>query len=687
MLTKQAFELQDVQSEYDQSPLRDDERLVPLDMTRQTTEFEGEEIQVAGVFNSLSPAGARIISGALTGRQTFGSAYLKSVERLKRQKELEKTAVKNIDPKLQYTIENRAGGFEVVDGTTDKVLGRFGTVEEANKFLTKHKSSVTDLGPPESQPKSAQQKVDESVSGEKTIGEPDVGPVARMDADGEPQPLPPSIQSEMERNGSYKEWLTLGNDDYDAWMSGIRAGTVLEDGIIAGLRVKGRQAGMEVKVPNEGNIYSHIAASGEQIQKKLNALSPDEQKAISLDQTRALADVLGENPEKLKKRFLSGAFNLENGKPGQLAAQMVAAKDLLIFEIRKLDELADFVDGSRKLPEGVTTEQAQFQWLQQAELVANIQRQYKGAQTDIARAMSAFRIPARDDNVLIQRDYAKLISDVGGTEKVREIVDGYKKETDLPRRANQVRQLSKFQRFTDSVHEVWINSMLSGWRTHLKNTVGTWSSLVADIAEMSAVATAEAPKVLWGGQRSITFGDVQAKVFGQMMAMKEATSAAGRAFWLREDPIMGAEMSIISGSNPYRQDAISAENWNISNKAGARAIDLFGNLVTLGRAPTRMLMMGDAFNKIVAYRGTLWEEAYRAGRQKGKKGEALEDFIADFVIEPPDAAAQKGLEHAKYVTLQSDFDPGTILHDAQKVAGHRIMRLIIPFYKTPPHSI
>jgi len=491
----------------------------------------------------------------------------------------------------------------------------------------------------------------------------------------------------MERNGSYKEWLTLGSDDYDAWMTGIRTKTVLDDGLLAGLRMKGSQPGMEVKVPDEGNIYSIIATTGEQIQKKLNKLSPDEQKAISLDQTRAMADLLGENPEKLKKRFLSNAFQLNNNNPGQLAAQMVAAKDLLVFEIRKLDELADFVDGSSRLPEGVTSEQVQFQWLQQAELVANIQRQYKGAQTDIARAMSAFRIPARDDQMLMQRDYAKLIADVGGTEKIKSVIEGYKKEPDVARRANQVRQLSKFQRFTDSVHEVWVNSMLSGWRTHLKNTVGTMSALVADIAEMSAAATVEAPKVLWGGQRSITFGDVQAKIFGEMMAMREATSAAGRAFWLREEPLIGAEMSIISGSNPYHKDAISAENWNISNKAGARAIDFFGNLVTLGRAPTRMLQMGDSFNKIVAYRGTLWEEGYRAARQAGKKGEALEDFVADFVTEPPDWAAQKGLQHAKYVTLQSDFETGSVLHHAQKVAGHRFMRLIIPFYKTPTNSI
>lgn len=663
MLTNRAFELQDVQSEYDQTPVLDAERLVPLDQTKQTTEYTADEYQVAGVYDSISSGLARTLGRGLTGRSTFGRAHAKMVKRLQDRKDAEAAAAKAAqDPAVRFKVEESAGGFEAIDIPSDRVLGRYATAAEAEAFVLRLQEGRAallrqrrgeDLGPPQ-----PTQAADEA-------------------------PLSPSIESEMHRDGGYREWLEFGDDTMDAWRAGIRAKTIPVDGVIAGMRVTGTQPGMETKIPDEGDIYSIIAATAKQIEAKLAALGKSEQKIITLEETRLTADLFGENPDKLKRRLFGGRIDLS--EPGALAAHMIASRDLLVSEIRVLDELGDFASGAR--PHNHSTEQVQAQWLEQAELVANLQRAFKGAQTDIARALSAFRIPARDDPVLLQRDYAELVEQAGGSHKLASVIDGYRKEKDLARRANQVRQLGKTARILDGVHEVWINSMLSGTRTTMKNTVGGWAQIVADIGEGYGAAAMQAPKVMWGGERSVTFTDVQAKVFGEMMALRAATSAAGRAFWLREAPQAGGEMTIISGQNSFRPDAISAENWNVSNKMGARAINIFGNLVTLGRAPTRLLQMGDAFNKTVAYQGKLWEEAYRAARLEGKKGEDLEDFIVDFFLEPPDEVAERALEFAKYVTLQTDFKPGGGLKLGQKLAGMRFGRLVVPFYKTPVNSV
>ena len=71
-----------------------------------------------------------------------------------------------------------------------------------------------------------------------------------------------------------------------------------------------------------------------------------------------------------------------------LAESMVAARDLLVGEMKRLDQLA-------KKAEFGTDEDA-LNFRAQLELVAQLQAQIKGAQTEIARALSSFRIPARD---------------------------------------------------------------------------------------------------------------------------------------------------------------------------------------------------------------------------------------------------------------------------------------------------
>ena len=683
MLTNRAFELQDVQSEYDQTPVLDAERLVPLDHTKQTTEYTADEYQVASVLDSISSGVARTLSRGLTGSGKFGRAHAQMVKRLQDRKDAEAAFGQQAaqDPTVKYTVAESAGGFEVLNNANDTVVARYASEVEAQKHVLDLQGEAADLGP-RTNWQTAQQRLDEKQPEPAQAADETVAPTQQAAAG---EPLPPSLESEMHRDGGYREWVSFGDDSIDAWMDGIRTKTIPQDGIIAsaGLRVKGTQPGMETKIPDEGHVYSIIATAAEQIEAKLATLGKSAQKVITLEETSRTANLLGENPDKLMRRMFGG--NIDLSKPGALAAHMIASRDLLVSEIRILDELADFASGAR--PHNHSTEEVQAHWLQQAELVANLQRAYKGAQTDIARALSAFRVPVRDDPVLLQRDYADLVDRAGGGARLAGVIDGYRKEPDLSRRANQVRQLGKVARILDGAHEIWINSMLSGYRTTMKNTVGSTTQIVADVVEGYGAATMQAPKVLWGGERSVTFTDVQAKVFGEMMALREATSAAGRAFWLREAPQAGGEMTIVSGQNSLRPDAISAQNWNVSNKMGARAINIFGNLVTAGRAPMRLLQMGDAFNKTVAYRGKLWEEAYRAARLKGKKGEDLEDFIVDFLLEPPDDVAARALEHAKYATLQTDFKPGGHLKKLQSIAGSRLGRVIVPFYKTPMNSI
>ena len=64
---------------------------------------------------------------------------------------------------------------------------------------------------------------------------------------------------------------------------------------------------------------------------------------------------------------------------------MLASRTLLENEIRKLDELAELAASGN--------DQSLISFRQQFELVAQLQAQIKGSQTEIARALAQFRIP------------------------------------------------------------------------------------------------------------------------------------------------------------------------------------------------------------------------------------------------------------------------------------------------------
>ena len=85
-----------------------------------------------------------------------------------------------------------------------------------------------------------------------------------------------------------------------------------------------------------------------------------------------------------------------------MASSMLAARDIMVGEFRKLDNLAEAAAG------GDREALAKFRY--QLELVANIQRQYKGSQTEIARTLGSMKVPARgsDDNPLVAANAKKL---------------------------------------------------------------------------------------------------------------------------------------------------------------------------------------------------------------------------------------------------------------------------------------
>ena len=98
---------------------------------------------------------------------------------------------------------------------------------------------------------------------------------------------------------------------------------------------------------------------------------------------------------------------------------MLAARELLVAEIKKLDELAT------KAENGSNQDVLDFRV--QLELVGNLQAQIKGSQTEIARALGQFKIPVRGGD-FDQTKAANInagLESFGGSDDIRDMARMY----------------------------------------------------------------------------------------------------------------------------------------------------------------------------------------------------------------------------------------------------------------------
>jgi hypothetical protein len=481
--------------------------------------------------------------------------------------------------------------------------------------------------------------------------------------------VPPDYQQRLNEN-----YNRMTNEEFIAEMN--RTGVIDEDGLLSDFRAVG--AAGDAKIPDEERTLSTIEAISKAYSGQIDEAKRGE---ITLEETRKTADLLGVTPNRLSKLILGrqrGGVIVDAANGMGLAETMVAARTLLVQEIKVLDSLGS------KAEFGGESEALAFR--QQMEYVAQLQAQIKGSQTEIARALGSFRIPVREGEgateAIRMRDTAAILEEYGGTDDIRDMARAYNQASSIEERAGIARAAGKFKRFTDAFYEAWINMLLSNPVTHTKNIAGAMLVIGAHGFETAgAVAVGKLRNQFTGGEDVTYAGQLNAQMFGMMMSMREAFGMAGRAFMTGENPMPGTKIDGAAGRRP--PGSFSAEGLQAQGVLGTTA-DVLGNIMTLGRVPTRALEFEDSFFKVVAHRQALYEEAYRSGMTKGYRGDRLADHIANFLVDPPATAIEKAEGHARYVTLQTKLDEtGRNLSKVRRIPG---LRYFVPFFNTPYNS-
>tara|TARA_Y100000310_G_scaffold288653_1_gene314470 strand:+ start:1807 stop:4809 length:3003 start_codon:yes stop_codon:yes gene_type:complete len=494
-------------------------------------------------------------------------------------------------------------------------------------------------------------------------------------AAGVPPSVVPGAPARFKTEDSYDRYIRVGDDDVDAVLNAPENRAELLGGGLTDFN--------EGRIIDEAGIQERLEANSQRFAGKIDA---DKREVVTLQATQQLGDLLGMTPKKLMRAMMSrergGIITVEGHG---IAETMLAARNLLVSEMRKLDRLAEVAR--------VGSDEQVMAFRYQLELVANLQRNLKGSQTEIARTLSAMRNPATGmpgDPTLAaefaersKRDLTAMLGEYGGVDSVRQMADLYSITGDPVKKGKFVQGASRLRQGGDALYEVWQHALLTNPITQIKNILGNILTLfISDVETAGAAAVGTARRAL-GGEGGVTFGDLNAKIFGQVMSLMTAIKAGGRSFATGKSALPGTKIDAAQSAGRQRVKAFSGEAVGATGTTGT-VIDVLGHALTGGRVAFRALEFGDTFFKTVAYEGKMWEQALSGGRARGLRGEELSDFIADFMNDPPAYALSRAEAEAKYISLQTDLDDvGKAFKTLQGVPG---FRWLVPFLKTPYNS-
>lgn len=337
---------------------------------------------------------------------------------------------------------------------------------------------------------------------------------------------------------------------------------------------------------------------------------------------------------------------------------------------------------------------------------AAIQEQVIAARTEIARALSSWRIPAGADEQRLTGMAQALADDRG-------MSGGLETSYDMARRVaalNSAGDIQGMQAFAekgayaksrDAVLEAWTNGLLTALGTHTKVFVSNAATVALRMGER---ATAGRISQLLGDTDGVQVGEAAAQYAGLMGGLRDSMRFVGRAAnsllhgsvpELGTDPTSLALKAGIQGhysleektpASEYLQNqgAISSEAFGMASDTWlGRGVDLSGQLI---RFPGRALTAEHDYFRSLGYRMELNAQAVRQAVADVHSGAISEDAMGSRVQEilanPPDNVKLAAVNGTTYQTFTDA--PGVL---GEKIGGLRNaipeLRVILPFYKIP----
>ena len=381
---------------------------------------------------------------------------------------------------------------------------------------------------------------------------------------------------------------------------------------------------------------------------------------------KLLADELGFTRELLKKRP-GGVMNAE---------EMTAVRKLMVRSAERLERLSGEIEAGGAAPEVLLA------FRRQLAIHAGIQMQAKSAQTEIARALQAFRIPVGADVGPMREEILSMLASSGGSEMAVKLAKGYRKAVKEGGRVggNKFAEAGWATKAEGVFHEVYINGLLSWTTTQFKNFFATplWMTYQLGEDVLAGVWGTAIRTVRPKSAEGVYLGEALMRVRGWSESMHDAWVIANKAF---KTEVPADALSKLE-SMQFKQ--IDAERLGLSGWTG-QSVDWLGKVI---RLPGRFLVGADEFWKAISQRGELFAQAYNKAAVAKRMGASDQDALDDglMVLLDPRAKAGEMDAAARYNTLPDDLGSiGVFTTAIQKVP--LFGRMLLPFAKIPTNAI
>ena len=415
-------------------------------------------------------------------------------------------------------------------------------------------------------------------------------------------------------------------------------------------------------IESEDDVKAVIAQMAE---KNKAEITEARRGVIGDEQLKALAKDVGGDPD-----FILKVMQREQGE--LLSPEYVLATRQVIEQSAvRLKELSQLV------VRGEASEKDRLEFSKQWTFHQQFTNQFMGMRAEYGRGLRAFGIPQGSDQMQMDR--------------INEMVSRVHSGLDVDEMAKQIDLAPTSKGVTDMVHaqdglfkkagnvfiENFINSILSGVKTHIINTSGT--ALRMGMDTIDTYVAARVGKDLPSPEEKVALDEWKAGFFGLINGFDDALAAGAQAFKSTE-PYGG--ISKFEGMN---KKYISSDYLGLKQQSVAgTAIDVLGSVI---RFPTERLMgMEDAFFKSLAERQKLTQTAYRHASRiaeaQGLDDKQARGLLQDLMENPTEEMMQEATDYGLTVTFQNPL--GKLGQQFQKVAySHPAVTMVMPFVKTP----
>ena len=423
------------------------------------------------------------------------------------------------------------------------------------------------------------------------------------------------------------------------------------------------------KINSSDDVLASIRTLGKQYSTDIKKQTRG---VVTWKETNEISTLLDQNPEVFTANFLK----LSKGSTLN-AHELKAAKNLLVSQHQKLMQLR-----AKLMTEGGDNSKNVLEFAQQHAFVAEITKIYKGVQTETARALNILREPTNTSLIkninLDKLNRDNILMNLGGKEQVMKIAELY---GETPGLINKIKFAEKSfgSKTSDALVEIFLNNILSGPLTHIKNIGGNWIYKAMERTERKVAAR------LYGGRSIDSVAEYEdiAAAFGEHLASTNMLRAFSQKFKslkaLSSNPaktyknLPGIENKIAGTKFESPVNAMSADAFGVSKDSiGGKSLDIIGRVFTLDRLPYKFLQNADNYFKNTAYQSELYALAFRETIKEVKMGlprSKAADLLASLITEPTEAMTKQSYEAALRKTFQTPLSKrGDVIGDVTGIA-------------------